>query len=149
MINGRIRYAVMKKESGIMAKIIGAIVALILLIFGGSEVVTNLPENQSQSVSDTSITVEDGYVLTFRNENLLSEHYEKHGASMGFTSAEDYEKAAAAVVVNPKALHKQEKEDGDDIYYVEATNEYVVVSQDGYLRTYYKPTRGIEYFNDK
>ena len=66
---------------------------------------------------------------------------------MGFASAADYEKAAAAVVNNPAALHKIEKEDGDDVYYVESTNEFVVVSTDGYIRTYFLPDRGIDYFN--
>lgn len=83
----------------------------------------------------------------FRNKNLLDQHYEKHGREMGFASAEEYEKAAAAVPNNPDALHKTEKEDGDDVYYVEATNEFVIVSTDGYIRTYFNPDRGIDYYN--
>ena len=83
----------------------------------------------------------------FRNKNLLNQHYEKHGKDMGFKNAEEYEKAASAVVNNPDALHKIEAEDGDDIYYIEATNEFVVVSTDGYIRTYFLPDRGIDYFN--
>ena len=74
---------------------------------------------------------------TFRNKNLLNEHYEKHGKSMGFTDASAYESAASAVVTNTKSLHKTEKEDGDDVYYLETTREFVVVSTDGYIRTYY------------
>lgn len=85
--------------------------------------------------------------LTFRNDNLLSNHYEKHGIDMGFPSKEAYQAAAAAVVENPSALHKTEEEDGDDIYYVEETNEFVVVSTDGYIRTYFYPDDGIDYFN--
>lgn len=83
----------------------------------------------------------------FRNSTLLNQHYEKHGKEMGFASAEEYEKAAAAVPNNPAALHKTEKEDGDDVYYIESTNEFVVVSTDGYIRTYFNPDRGIDYFN--
>lgn len=91
----------------------------------------------------------DEYVseLTFRNEKLLNQHYEKHGIEMGFLSPEEYEKAAAAVAANPNALHKTEAEDGDDVYYVEATNEFVIVSTDGYIRTYFNPSAGIDYFN--
>lgn len=74
-------------------------------------------------------------------------HFEKHGKDMGFSSAAEYEKAAAAVATNPKALHKTEKEDGDDVYYVEATNEFVVVSTDGYIRTYFLPDLGKKYFD--
>ncbi len=85
--------------------------------------------------------------LKFRNKNLLDQHYEKHGKDMGFSSAAEYEKAAAAVPANPAALHKTEKEDGDDVYYIEATNEFVVVSTDGYIRTYFLPDSGKRYFD--
>ena len=83
----------------------------------------------------------------FRNKNLLNQHFEKHGKDMGFADAKAYEKAASDVVNNKDALHKTEEEDGDDIYYVESTNEFVVVSTDGYLRTYFNPDRGLDYFN--
>lgn len=83
----------------------------------------------------------------FRSQKLLDQHYEKHGREMGFASAKEYEKAAAAVPNHPDVLHKIEKEDGDDVYYIEATNEFVVVSTDGYIRTYFNPDRGIDYYN--
>ena len=85
--------------------------------------------------------------LKFKNEKQLKEHYEKHGKNMGFKSAEEYEAAAAAVVMNKTALHKIEKEDGDDVYYLKSTNEFVIVSTDGYIRTYFKPDSGIDYYN--
>lgn len=85
--------------------------------------------------------------LRFRSEELLSEHYEKHGIEMGFSSAQDYERAAAAVVSSPEALHKLEKEDNDDVYYLESTNEFVIISTDGYIRTYFKPDSGKAYFD--
>lgn len=66
---------------------------------------------------------------------------------MGFSSAELYEYAASQVAVNPSALHKIEKEDGDDVYYIVATNEFVVISTDGYIRTYFKPDSGKAYFD--
>ena len=84
---------------------------------------------------------------TFRSKKLLNQHYDKHGFDMGFDSAAEYEEAACTVVHNPDALHKTEKEDGDDIYYVEDTNEFVVVSTDGYIRTYFWPDAGIKYYN--
>ncbi|MBQ4425548.1 MAG: hypothetical protein II882_07430 [Lachnospiraceae bacterium] len=84
----------------------------------------------------------------FRSKKLLNEHYEKHGKpEMGFKSAEAYEKAASDVINNPAALFKTEKEDGDGIYYIEATNEFVVLSKDGYIRTYFKPSGGKKYFD--
>lgn len=84
---------------------------------------------------------------TFRNERLRLEHYEKHGAEMGFSSPEAYEEAACRVVNDSRALNKTEAEDGDLVYYLEATNEFVIVSTDGYIRTYYNPRDGIDYFN--
>lgn len=83
----------------------------------------------------------------FRNEALLNQHYEKHGVEMGFDSAKEYEDAASEVVNHPDALHKIEAEDGDDVYYLEDTNEFVIVSGDGYLRTYFYPGDGIDYYN--
>ena len=46
-------------------------------------------------------------------------------------------------VKNSAALHKTEAEDGDGVYYLESTNELVIVSTDGYI----KPNDGIAYYN--
>lgn len=83
----------------------------------------------------------------FRNRDLLESHYEKHGKEMGFSSSKEYEMSASDVVNNPESLHKTEKEDGDDVYYKENTNEFVVVSTDGYIRTYFNPDSGKTYFD--
>ena len=85
--------------------------------------------------------------LRFRSKKLLNQHYEKHGMDMGFKSAAEYEQAASAAALNPDALHKTEKDDGDDVYYITATNEFVIVSTDGYIRTYFRPDSGIKYYN--
>ena len=120
---------------------------------------TEIPDSEYDSSDSEQVTEgEEQYTtveseaespLYFRNEKLLNDHYEKHGIEMGFASAKEYEKAASAVVFNPDSLHKLEKDDGDDIYYLEASNEYVVVSKDGYIRTYYYPRDGIAYYNRK
>ena len=83
----------------------------------------------------------------FRTRNLRDQHYEKHGIEMGFDNADDHRRAASDVVNDPAALHKTEKEDGDDVYYLEDTNEFVVVSKDGFLRTYFCPDKGKAYFD--
>lgn len=84
---------------------------------------------------------------SFRSEELLEEHFEKHGLEMGFDNKEEYLEAANQVVQNPNSLHKPEAEDGDDVYYLEDTNEFVIVSKDGYIRTYFLPDAGIDYYN--
>ena len=84
---------------------------------------------------------------TFRTPELRLSHFTKHGIDMGFTTEEAYEEAASRVVTNPSALHKTEAEDGDDVYYIEDTNEFVVLSTDGYIRTYFNPDNGKAYFD--
>ncbi len=98
-------------------------------------------ENYTSTVSDDYIEYE------FRNDKLLDQHYEKHGIEMGFGSAEEYESAAADVINNPDALHKKESEDDDVVYYLEVTNEFVVLSDDGYIRTYFNPDSGKKYYD--
>lgn len=104
---------------------------------------TSVPENTDAIQKGTAVESD----LKFRNSNLLEQHYQKHGIEMGFASAADYEAAASAVAHNENAIHKVGKEDGDDIYYIEDTNEFIVVSSDGYLRTYFYPSAGKSYFD--
>ena len=84
---------------------------------------------------------------TFRNNKLLSEHYDKHGIEMGFASKEDYEAAANLVIHHPDVLHKIEKEDGDTCFYLESANAFVVLSKDGYIRTFFCPDSGKKYYD--
>lgn len=110
------------------------------------------PVQQLQGTQDTQGTqdiwdAQGTTTVRFRNTRLRQEHYEKHGIEMGFTSPEAYEQAAAAVVQNKDALHKLEEEDGDDVYYLESTNEFVIVSTDGCIRTYFYPSNGKDYFD--
>ncbi len=108
------------------------------------EYVEEISEEVSEEPVVEEVTVAE---ITFRSQKLLDQHYEKHGIEMGFTSAEEYELAAYKVVIHPDTLHKIETEDGDDVYYREETNEFVVVSPDGYIRTYFNPSAGIDYYN--
>ena len=82
----------------------------------------------------------------FRTERQLEDHFERHGVEMGFEDEDAYVAGANRVIASPDALHKLEAEDGDDVYYLEETNEFVVVSKDGYIRTYFEPTDGIDYY---
>ena len=127
----------------------------------------NKPDNNKPDQNNSDINKQDNYLnpsdgydtenstgltnpdheYTFRNNKKLEDHYEKHGKEMGFKDAGAYEEAASNVVNNPNVLHKIEKEDGDDVYYIESTNEFVIVSTDGYIRTYFNPSGGIDYYN--
>ena len=120
--------------------IVGVIVLVVLIIMLsgllGDKPEPNDPGNDPDYVE-----------YTFRNERLLNEHFEKHGIEMGFDSAEEYQRAASDAANDPNALHKLEKEDGDDVYYKEETNEFVVISADGFIRTYFCPDSGKKYFD--
>ena len=139
------RKAVMRR---VPASYFGAfvIIAFLLITFtrGGSG--TDSPNNPvPQSTQQTAPSNVQAAVL-FRSEELLNDHYEKHGKDMGYESAEEYLAGANAAINNTTALHKTEKEDGDDVYYVESTNDFVVVSTDGYIRTYFRPEDGRAYY---
>ncbi|MCR5717293.1 MAG: hypothetical protein K6G23_10635 [Lachnospiraceae bacterium] len=102
----------------------------------------------SSAPADLSDDNDSAYVTyTFRDAEALQEHYQKHGVEMGFASALEYEQAASDVINNPKALHKTEAEDGDDVYYLEETNDFVIVATYGSIRTYFRPDAGIDYYN--
>lgn len=140
-------------------KLYRIIVACLVLLYFGYQIYTGELWSGAES-SDSGYSQEQQYQESqyteasnvsieyyFRNEQLWEEHYEKHGIEMGFASADAYLQAANVVLANPDTLHKIEAEDGDDVYFLEATSEFVVVSQDGYIRTYFCPEDGIEYFN--
>ncbi|MBP5331285.1 MAG: hypothetical protein J6Y89_05485 [Lachnospiraceae bacterium] len=107
----------------------------------------NTGNDQDTAAGQNTETSPEYVDYHFRNDKLLTQHYEKHGIEMGFDSKESYEKAASDVINNPAALHKLEAEDGDHVYYVEDTNEFAILSTDGYLRTYFLPSAGKAYFD--
>lgn len=82
---------------------------------------------------------------TFRTDDLFQSHYEKHGIEMGFATPEEYLAAANKVIFSSDALHKLEAEDGDHVYFMEATGEIVFLSTDGYIRTYF--ISDLDYYN--
>lgn len=139
------------------------LIAILVLLFGGTGVIgtvsdteTTIPQQsmivvEEQIQAENQVIQEEQYVSEstyyFRNEKLLNEHYEKHGKEMGFDSAKSYEAAANEIINNPDSLHRIEEEDGDDVYYLEENNGFVIVSIDGYIRTFFYPDDGLDYFN--
>lgn len=110
-------------------------IALAGALFGGQAVNTGAPA--PQEAASRQEQTEQASSLTFRNEDRLESHYLKHGIDMGYDSADDYQAGANAVIFNPNVLHKTQAEDGDDVYFLKKTGEFVVVSQQGYIRTYF------------
>lgn len=126
--------------------------SLIALLVFSQAISLRMRENYTPpgtTASGSTATNGTGFheALIFRNFDLLQEHFEKHGQEMGYKSTEEYLAAANAVVADPSVLHKKQAEDGDDVYFLQKTNDLVIVSTDGYIRTYFRPEDGIEYFN--
>ena len=131
-----------RRSGGCLSTIAALIIMLAIVV-----VVAFQDDIKEKLFSDDTVTTEAEVEFTFKNGTLLNDHYEKHGKEMGYASAASYLEAANAVVNNPKSLHKIEAEDGDDVYYLESTNEFVVVSKEGFIRTYFYPEDGIDYYN--
>lgn len=86
---------------------------------------------------------------TFRTKKQFDGHFEKHGKEFGSITQEEYLKKANDLINNDSdtILHKTEAEDGDYIFYDTVNNEILFLSADGYIRTYFKPSSGIDYYN--
>ncbi len=109
---------------------------------------TQAPETDggTEAPEETS-RIGEALKYVFYNEKTMRDHFKKHKEDTGCATVEEYLARANAVIENPKSLHKLEAEDGDDIYYLEATNEIVFVAPRGYIRTYFRPDSGKAYFD--
>ena len=126
-----------------LKNIIAAGLILVVLLLGK---LFNIDINW-QEIRTNFGTQENNVSLEFRNETLWEDHFEKHGSEFGYKSKEEYLKGANEVINSSTSKYKTEAEDGDEIYYDEEKNEIVFVSTDGYIRTYFKPKDGINYYN--
>ena len=76
------------------------LITLIILI---SFVITNMGsnDNESNSSNTSSNIVSDdgsGQSYHFRNDNLLTQHFQKHGNEFSYSTKEEYEAGASAVI---------------------------------------------------
>lgn len=112
-----------------------------------SEEITSadIPDASEADLSETEKAVQKYY---FRSEKLFDSHYEKHGAEFGDITQDEYLDLANELInaEGENILHKTEKEDGDFLYYDTETNEFLVLSTDGYIRTFFKPSAGLDYW---
>lgn len=116
---------------------------------------TTTTEVLAETATTSVFGLDDGTYVEyhFRSKKLLNEHFEKHGTEFDkdfdkkYSTAAEYEKGASDVINNSEALHKTEAEDDDGVYYIEDTNEFVILSKDGYIRTYFRPNGGKKYYD--
>lgn len=85
----------------------------------------------------------------FKTQELLDSHFEKHAAEFGNITKQQYLKGAQDLVSSKPGgnILTKVRPNGDTIFYNKATNEFAVKTSDGIIRTYFKPTDGINYFN--
>lgn len=139
-------------------KLISSVIALVLALIGA--VFAGVTHNSATAPADTRASVkgstytynipdttEFSDYYSFRTKSTLSDHYKKHKADTQTSSKEEYLYRANYVINNEESLHKTEKEDGDYIYYLAETNELVILSRDGYIRTYFCPENGKKYYD--
>lgn len=114
--------------------------------FASEEITSaDIPDISEETASETEKAVQKYY---FRSEKLFDSHYEKHGAEFGDITQDEYLDLANELInaEGDNILHKTEKEDGDFLYYDTETNEFLVLSTDGYIRTFFKPSAGLDYW---
>ena len=131
-------------------KIISAVATVVLFIGLGIYYLMSSTSGEETTEATAEPTTEvsvETVSYEFRKQQYLDEHVAKHGSEFDYETADEYLAGANRVINDPNSLYKTEAEDGDHIYYLESTNEFVVVSTDGYIRTYFRPSAGIDYFN--
>lgn len=131
------------KRGAVTALVLAVALAVSLLggLVGGFAGLSAEPEAPGQAAA-SGVGIQYG----FRSEKLLESHYEKHGAEFGDITREEYLLLANALIASPTALRKAEKEDGDTVIYEEASNQFLVLSTDGYIRSFFRPDDGLAYY---
>lgn len=104
-----------------------------------------ISEATAEATTEVATSTET-YTYTFRYQDLYDQHYEKHGDEFGNITKEEYLKIANDLFTSDEALRKTES-DGDLLFYDVASNTFGVLSEDGYIRTCFKPDDGIAYWN--
>lgn len=84
------------------------------------------------------------------NKHTLKTHFEEHGKSMGLSSEESY---AAHAVKFANAIDRKNcvsfiDKEGSTYKFNKVTLEFAIITKDGYVVTYFKPTRGYNYYKD-
>lgn len=114
--------------------------------FKGEDELSSKSASEQLSEAKSELSEEQPYYW-FSTKANRDEHFEKHKDEFEYATAKEYLDGANRVINDPAALKKTEAEDGDYIFYLEASNEIVFLAKDGDIRTYFKPEDGIDYYN--
>ena len=98
-----------------------------------------------------TIKTTDGISRQFVSEQLFQKHYDKHLPEFGEISKEKYLEKANALADAPLSedVVQLVRSDGSVAKYCYSTNEFVVVTADGNIRTYFKPETKGAYWDEE
>ncbi|PJN53023.1 tRNA3(Ser)-specific nuclease WapA precursor [Paenibacillus sp. GM1FR] len=94
--------------------------------------------------------------LEFRSTSLLDEHFQKHvieRREFGPITKAAYLQGArdlfGTIADGTNILTKTRLSDRATLIYNRNTNEFLSISRDGYIKTYFKPSGGLRYYNNQ
>ena len=90
---------------------------------------------------------EDSDQHKFKEGDYLRDHFERHGADFGSKDAKSYERRASNFYSDPNALAKMSR-DGVIRLYDPTSNTFGSYNADGTIRTFFKPTDGLDFWKD-
>lgn len=86
------------------------------------------------------------------NKHGYDKHYNKHAEDMGLTTKESYASHAlkfANTVDKINCVSFVHTKTGSTYKYNKVTNEFAIITKDGYVVTYYKPQSGYKYYKSQ
>jgi len=105
----------------------------------------------TRKVTKTLKNSADDIIRLWGRPETLTRHFDDHGADFGAVDEEDYIRKAGKFFSDSqeKNLPTAVNEEGIIKVYDSETNTFGSYNPDGTIKTFYKPTRGQEYWNDQ
>ncbi|WP_027936970.1 hemagglutinin repeat-containing protein [Anaeroarcus burkinensis] len=107
---------------------------------GASTTIPLVPQENDQVINTSS---------NWGRLDTLQDHYERHGSDFGATSPSEYAEMANDFYNNQSQYQVKVDENGTTRVYDPSTNTFGSYNADGTTKTFYKPKRGIDYWNDQ
>lgn len=86
--------------------------------------------------------------ITFESPELITKHYEKHREEFGDITEAEYLQKANQLYAEALSddIEQFTRSDGSIAKYKFSTNEFLVITKEGNIRTYFKPVDGADYW---
>ena len=108
-------------------------------------------KGSTESEKSATIKIYNNPFRKFASEQVFQKHYDKHRHEFGEISMQSYLKLANALADAPLSddIVQLIRSDGSISKYCFSTNEFVVVTADGNIRTYFKPETKEAYWDEE